>query len=128
MKRRLLLVVPFLLVAILALSCGSGGGRQLQSISIAANPTEIGGQFQLVATGHFSSPPTTVTPLPAFWSFTRPPGQYTLTTQPFSAECSPLPGPLVIAWAPVNPNAPSSGSISGTKLVREPWACTDVQD
>jgi hypothetical protein len=96
---------------------GSLSGRQLQSISI--QETESGGEIQLTATGTFSSPPTTVSPLPVFWSFAPPPGQYTLSTQPFLLQCTTTgtyPRPI-IAWAPANPNAPSSGSMSGTQMV-----------
>ena len=52
--------------ALLALSCG-GSGRQLQSLSI--QQTANGQQIQFVATGAFSGPSATVTPLAVMWSF-----------------------------------------------------------
>ena len=105
----------FLLVASLTLSCSSS--RKLQSITISQ--TVNGQQIQFVASGAFSAPPITVNPLPAFWSIDLPPAQYTLTTQPFVVPCNsvnPGGGPIV-AWAPADPNAPSTGSISGTKMI-----------
>ena len=124
-----LLFVVLLLVAFLTLGCGSsnsGSGRQLQFMTI--NATASGDQIQLVATGYFSAPPTTVTPLPVFWFVDLPPGQYTLTTQPYLIDCAVgvLPGPF-IAIAPANPNAPSSGSISATKMVSQSTSCTEVK-
>jgi hypothetical protein len=111
----LILLVP---VASLTLGCGSGtdSNRQLQSITI--NSVVSGQQIQFVATGTFSAPPTTVSPLPVNWSYAPPPGQYTLTTQPFSFNCAQpeSPGPIV-AMAPVNPNAPSSGSAFQTSMI-----------
>ena len=110
-------VLWLLVLAALSLSCGSGSGRQLQSITITQ--TTSGQQIQLVATGHFSQPPATVSPLPAFWSIDLPPNQYALTTQPFSLTCNvsgPYPGPI-IAWAPENPSASSTGNLSGTKMI-----------
>ena len=108
-------VLLLLVLVALTLSCGSGSGRQLQSISISQ--TLNGQQIQFVATGHFSQAPTTVSPLPADWGFgllSPPPPvwNYTLTSQPFVANCSAMgSGPiLVTAFAPPNPNAPNSGS------------------
>lgn len=111
-----------LFLSFLALACGhSGNNRQLQSITITE--TTSGADTQFVATGTFSAPPITVTPLPVFWSLAPPPAQYTLTTQPFLYHCFDLaPGPI-IAWAPANPNAPSSGSISKTKMVTASTGC-----
>jgi hypothetical protein len=123
MKR---LWAPSLLVlaACVVLACGSGGGsgRQLQSISLNATPATPG--IQVVATGHFSAPPLTVTPLPVFWSSAPPPSEYTLTIQPYLTRCPPL-QPILIAWAPVDPNAPSTGPMS-TKMVNVSFACPDV--
>ena len=65
-------LIPVLALACLALSCGSnsvsnsGTNRQLQSITITQ--TASGQQFEFVATGNFSSSPTTVTPIPVLWS------------------------------------------------------------
>lgn len=106
-----------LLASFLTLSCGSSSStRQLQSITVQA--TVNGEVIQFTATGTFSAPPTTVSPLPASWYFDLPGSQYTLTTQPFSYSCAapPSPGPL-IATAPADPNAPSSGSTLNTKMI-----------
>lgn len=113
---------PFSLVILagLALACGSGNGRQLQSITISQ--TANGEQLLLVATGTFSKPPITVTPLPVFWSFgliAPPPPTYDLSTQPYVLDCtgSPtFPSPAA-ALAPTNPNAPISGPWSSVKMV-----------
>ena len=110
----LILLLP---VTSLTMACGSSSNRQLQSISI--NAVANGEQIQFVATGTFSSSPTTVSPLPVSWSFAPPPGEYTLTTQPFTFQCvnaGPYASPIV-ALAPADPNAPSSGSMSATKMV-----------
>jgi hypothetical protein len=108
--------LPFLLVLVISftISCGSGS-RQLQSISVTQ--TVNGNQIQFIATGSFSAPPMTVTPLPADWTmglFAPPPPKYTytLSTQPFVFQCTSS-GPLtVVAFAPPDPKAPMSGSTS----------------
>lgn len=115
-------LIVLLSTASLTLACGSSSnnsGRQLQSISI--NSTVVGQQVQFTATGTFSAPPTTVTPLPVSdWGigpFAPPPAnvQYTLTTQPFVYDCTG-PGPTlpVSTLAPSDPTAPATGSL--------PWA------
>jgi len=114
--KKLPVFIVLLLAASLILSCGNNG-RQLQSISIAQ--TVNGEEIQFVATGTFSAAPITVTPLPVWWTFAPPGGPYTLTTQPFVLQCTvsgPYPSPI-IAWAPADPNAPSSGSWSSTKMI-----------
>lgn len=110
-------LIILLLPTLFTLACGSGSNRQLQSISISQ--TVNGEGIQFVATGTFSAAPITVTPLAVFWSIDLPPDQYTLTTQPFVIQCTvsgPVPGPIV-ARAPADPHAPSSGSSSGTRMV-----------
>ena len=115
--KQLWALIPLLIVTSLTLSCGSG--RQLQSITITQ--TANGQQFGFVATGHFSSPPVTVTSIPVEWSIqlmAPPPPQYTLTAQPFVFDCGVAeptsPGPIpIVAYAPSNANAPFSGSWSG---------------
>ena len=112
--RVLTLLLPLTLITP---GCGSGSSnRQLQSITIKA--VRNGQQVQFLATGTFSAPPTAVSPLPVFWTFVPPDPQYTLTTQPLLFSCEPpeSPGPIV-AMAPANPDAPSSGSISTTRMV-----------
>ena len=74
----------------LCLSCGSSS-RQLQAISISQ--TVVGTRIQFIATGKFSSMPTTVHPLPVDWTtglMAPPPPQYTytLTTTPYVIDCS----------------------------------------
>ena len=97
----------------LTLACGSSH-RQLQSITVAAT----GNGFALVATGTFSAPPTTVTPLPVFWTTMPPPAQYNLTTQPCVVPTDVLPPPAtVIAMAPADPSAPNNGSTSATRMI-----------
>ena len=105
-----------LLVTSLTLACSNGSdpGRQLQSITVTQTTNDQ--QIEFVATGHFSSSPATVTPIPVEWSIqlmARPPSQYTLTAQPFMFECADS-GPIpIVAYAPSNANAPLSGSWSG---------------
>ena len=102
-------------------ACGSSS-RHLQSITISS--TVNGQQVQFIATGTFSAPPTTVTPLPVSdWGigpFAPPPEnvQYTLTTQPFVFDCTGS-GPYlpVSALAPSNPNAPTTGSLPFANMV-----------
>ena len=109
--------LALLLAVSLSLACGTGAGtqRQLQSITIAQ--TLNGQQVQFIATGTFSTAPTTVTPLPVDWTLglmAPPPAQYsyTLSTQPYVYDCANagaynLP---VVAFAPPDPSAPSSGT------------------
>jgi hypothetical protein len=105
------------LFASMTLACGSG--RQLQSISISQ--TVNGQQIEYVATGTFSAEPKTVTPLPVQWTIepTRPTLQlpqrpYTLTTEPYTVTCpnAAEATSVVVAFAPPDPNAPVSGSVS----------------
>ena len=117
-------LILLLFSTLFTLACGSGSNRQLQSISISQAVNGEGIQF--VATGTFSAAPINVTPLAVFWSIDLPPQQYTLTTQPFVIQCTvsgPVPGPIV-AWAPADPHAPSSGSLSGTKMVTSSTGAT----
>jgi hypothetical protein len=118
----LILLLP---VTCLTLACGSVSNRQLQSIAI--NEVVNGQQIQFVATGTFSAAPITVSPLPVNWSLAPPPRQYTLTTQPFAFHCNnagPYASP-VVAMAPSDPNARSTGSISTTKMITtsDPITC-----
>jgi hypothetical protein len=116
--------ILLLSAACLTLACGSStsSNRQLQSIAI--NSTVSGQQVQFTATGTFSAPPTTVSPLPVSdWGigpFAPPPKdvQYTLTIQPFVFDCSG-PGPYlpVSTLAPSDPNAPATGSLPWAKVV-----------
>ena len=117
----LILLLP---VTSLTLACGSGSSRQLQSITITQ--TANGQQIEFIATGHFSSSPTTVTPIPVEWSvqlMAPPPPQYTLTTQPFVFDCGVAeltsPGPIpIVAYAPADPNAPFTGVWSSARMIQ----------
>jgi hypothetical protein len=114
--------ILLLSAAFLTVACGSGSNRQLQSITI--HSTVSGQQVLFTATGTFSAPPTTVSPLPVSdWGigpFAPPPGnvQYILTTQPFVFDCSG-PGPYlpVSTLAPSDPNAPTTGTLPWAKVV-----------
>ena len=112
----LILILP---VISLILACGSStssSNRQLQSITI--NEVANGQQVQFTATGTFSAPPTTVSPLPVSWSLDLPPREYTLTTEPYTFLQCESAGPYflpIVAVAPVDPNAPSTGSIYPVK-------------
>lgn len=122
MNRVRVLTLSLLVAASLMLACGGGSGRQLQSITISQ--TVNGDQVQFTASGAFSAPPTTVTPLAVSWGigpFAPPPLgnlQYTLTTQPFVFDCRGS-GPLlpVSVFAPSDPNVPMSGSLPFNKMV-----------
>ena len=121
-------VLSLAVLAGLGLSCGSGSSRQLQSITIAQ--TVKGEEISFVATGNFSSAPTKVTPLPASWGigpFAPPPAQwaYTLTSQPFTFNCTGTSGPYqpVGAFAPTDPNAPSSGTTKSVVIGYAPIKC-----
>ena len=108
---------PLAFVSVLLLTSCANSNRKLQSITI--NSVENGQQVELVATGTFSSSPTTVNPLPVSWSLAPPPSQYTLTTEPFQLQCNSdaaVAGPIV-AMAPSNPQAPKSGSVSNTNMI-----------
>jgi len=116
--------VLLLLVAVaVTLSCGSasGSGRQLQSITLTQTAIDNGQEDQFVATGTFSAPPITVTPLPVDWTnglMAPPPPTFThsLSTQPYVINCAVV-GPEalpVVAFAPPDLNAPTSGT---TKIV-----------
>src|ERR1700757_550087 len=81
----------FILLPFSALSCGTDSTRQLQSITLSS--TKSGQAIEFVATGTFSAPPTTVTPLAVDWTLglmAPPPKQYTytLTTQPYVFNCA----------------------------------------
>jgi hypothetical protein len=119
--------IPVIAFACFALGCRSS--RRLESITISQTTSAT--QSTFVATGTFSASPTTVTPLPVSWNVGDVAAQYTLTTQPFSSSnvCPPVDNPVadgvLIAVAPADANAPSSGSVSGTKMIQAtgPFVC-----
>jgi len=121
--RALILVLP---VTFLTLACGSASSssRQLQSITITQTANRE--QIEFVATGNFSSSPTTVTPIPVEWSvqlMAPPPPQYTITTQPFVFDCGVVevtsPGPIpIVAYAPSDPSASLTGAWSSVRMIQ----------
>jgi hypothetical protein len=122
------LTASFLLLLTVSLTVSCGSSRKLQSITISQ--TVNGQQIEFVATGTFSSAPTTVTTLPVAWSFgllAPPPPQYTyaLTTQPFVVDCTVV-GPQALpvsALAPSDPRAPSSGSTKKVVTASMAYTC-----
>jgi len=114
-------VVAGLMLALpLAISaCGGSATRLLQSITITrANGTQI----NFTAAGMFTAAPVTESLLPVAWylmgpAIDPPPASYALVSAPYHpARCVQAPGPpsvtyTVIALAPVDPNAPLSGSM-----------------
>lgn len=113
--RTTILSLTALLSALILASCGGGSTPMLQSISIS--PGSPSGSAQFVATGMYSNGKT-VTPLAVSWFVIKVPDidpapAYNLTAAPFGQLCpSLLAGSfLVTAFAPQNPNAPTSGSM-----------------
>ena len=111
-----LLSAAILLVVLGTTACGSSS-RRLESITISSGGNV---SMQYSATGIFNKAPTTVSPLPVSWyivnssviSDVSPPDYgYTLTTQPYSLNPCVLTD-TVVALAPMDPNAPTSGGIS----------------
>lgn len=117
-RARLVLFLTLLLAVALFLSCGvSSPHRVLQTISISpavgTAPMGIEQEVQFVATGTFSAPPVTVTPLPTVWVGNLP----ELPNHCYSDGCAGLnPNGLAIcsgaftatitASAPQDPNLP----------------------
>jgi len=126
---RVWIPASLLLLVLCTLSCGTSPGRQLQSITIAKSVS--GQQIQFVATGTYSAAPTTVSPLPVDWSLgllAPPPKEYTytLTSQPYMYDCANTtlvnPG-VVTALAPIDPNAPGSGTTKKVVAASFPFGC-----
>jgi hypothetical protein len=122
MKGLYTLLFALVLLALLAIAGCGGNNRMLQSLSVSpASATAQGGQAQFTATGQFSMSPMTVAPASVSWFQTPPefdpPGQmmsFTLTSQPFVAQCFAFPSGTIIhitAFAPTDANAAASGSI-----------------
>lgn len=117
-RYRALIFLLLLSFAILTLAFGSSGNRQLQAISI--HSAVNGSHIQFSATGTFSASPITVNPLPVSWSYAPPPPRYTLSTQPFLFDCEhPESHGPIVAMAPADPDAPSSGLISAARMVMD---------
>jgi len=113
-------LIGLMLALPLAVSaCGGSVTRQLESITIArASGTPV----NFTASGTFTAAPVTENPLPVSWylmgpAIDPPPADYVLVGDPYHpARClqasdAPSLTYTVIAIAPVNPNAPLSGSL-----------------
>src|SRR5579864_6341325 len=93
------LLFLLVLLAQAILGCGGSTNRQLQSLSISpSRATAENGQAQFTATGQFSASPMTLTPAGVAWvqepPVFDPPGDpigFTLTSQPFTAQCMGFP-------------------------------------
>jgi hypothetical protein len=111
-----------LLLAFLSLfflsGCG-GSNRQLQSITInPASTTAQGGQAQFTATGQFNMSPMTMSPAAVAWFPSFPVIDpvssgfgFSLTNQPFTAQCLISGTMTVTAIAPMDTNASANGFI-----------------
>ena len=111
----LILLLP---VTSVTLACASSN-RRLQSITMTQ--TVNSHQIEFVASGNFSSSPTTVTSIPVEWSvqlMAPPPQHYTLTTQHFLFQCAASGQFPIVAYAPSDPNAPLSGSWSSARMIQ----------
>ncbi|MGZ4814793.1 MAG: hypothetical protein ACXVZV_05270 [Terriglobales bacterium] len=98
-------------------------------MSITITPSTADGSkgpVQFTATGTYNAAPVTVTPLAAFWTISgsgidptcTTNCQYQLTNASYTANCGPIPGmDSITAQAPVDPNAPPSGSLADTQMV-----------
>ena len=121
MKHVGVLALSLFVAASLLLGC-TFGNRQLQSITI--NQSVKGNQIQFTATGTYTAPPFIAVQIPASWGFglfAPPPKSvtYTLTTQPFVYTCPSDSGPMLVVsvFAPKDPNAPMSGTVSWNDVV-----------
>ena len=115
--RSLSLLLAFL--SFFSLLSGCGSNRQLQSLTVSpASTTAQGGQAQFTATGQFNMSPMSMTPATVAWFPAFPVLDplstgfpYTLTNQPFTAQCLQS-GPMTVtAIAPMNANTAASGVI-----------------
>ncbi len=111
--------LSLLLALFLLCGCGAGNSRQLQSLSVSPTSTTAqGGQAQFTATAQFNMAPMTVTPATVAWFPSFPVIDpvisgfgYSLTSQPFTAQCL-QPGPMTVtAIAPMDTNASADGFI-----------------
>jgi hypothetical protein len=94
----------------------------LESITVNGVSSVNGTTF--TATGHYSSAPMTVTGIPVAWFQTGvavdPPGpnwDFTMSTSPLKGQCYGIDTATtyyVVAYAPANPDAPSSESMPFT--------------
>lgn len=115
-----LLFLGVTIVTALISSSGCGSSRQMQSIAIdpATISVASGSQAPFTASAQFSAAPMNVNPASVSWMIIGPgfdpagPG-YALSAQPFNGICIGPPGSVyvVVAFAPVDPNAASNGSM-----------------
>jgi hypothetical protein len=117
------LLVTVLLAAVAFGGLGCGGSRQMQSIAIspATMTAATGASAQFAASAQFNMSPMTVNPASVDWTIVGPgfdpppPGNssYSLSNKPFNIPCIGSSGSnyVVIAFAPVDPNAAQSGSM-----------------
>jgi hypothetical protein len=114
-------LLAILVVSTLLGVCGCGGNsRQMQSIAIAPATISVpsGSQTPFTASAQFNAAPMNVNPAAVSWMIVGPgfdpagPG-YSLTAQPFNGICIGPSGThyVVVAFAPVDPNAPPSSSM-----------------
>ena len=128
--KKLCSLLSVLSILVIGTSSGCGGSnRQLQSLSVSpASTNSQAGQAQFIATGQFSSMPTSVSPaLVSWWQsppVIDPPSSVfglALTTQPFTAQCFGFAGATITitALAPADPGNldPSISSTTFAHLV-----------
>lgn len=137
MNRPLLRCVPVLFILVVSLtliSCGTSSNRVLESISVS--PQTGSGQVQYVATGTFSAPPLTITPLPVNWcvklaplaspGICGPPGNSDpgITSQGLATCGTSTLGATVTALAPSDPKLPLNAQgvpmVSGSSALNCP--------
>lgn len=112
-------MLQFISAALLIIfSSGCGNDRQLQSISItpASATAPLAAHVTFTAAGQFSMSPMTANSVRVSWLVTGPGidpvsfNNYSLTDQPFTMTC--LLGTFTVtAFAPIDPNASTSGSV-----------------
>ena len=98
-------------------SCGAAPPRVLESITVSAATSLSGTTY--TATGHYNTAPMTVSGIQVAWFQTGPvvdpygPNwNFTMTRAGFQGVCYGGPGQFyVVAYAPVNPDAPAKGSM-----------------
>lgn len=97
-------------------SCGGGPPRVLESITVDSVSSASGTSY--TATGHFTAAPMTVNNIQVAWYQTGavvdpvPNWDYTMTKAGFKGTCYGGPAQFyVVAYAPMNPEAPASGSM-----------------
>ena len=114
-------LVSIIMLALLCAGCGNNNLRELQSITItpatADASTFATRQVQFIATGHYSKPPTTISPVTVLWSVYKPP--VATIDQNGVAQCSAgMTGYVtVLAYAPSEPSLPISKLSSSKRPV-----------